>query len=245
MAGAGASGTAAQVERKAIQERDGLRATAGAAPTLAHRCFLYQHCGHVLLPLLGAGRLQPVHCALGSAAGDDGGRHRDHPAGGAGAVPGRQAADHLRQRAAVHRPGLQGVHPHCGHDARAHSPVLSAIERQNRALAQIAQKRVHPARHAAHSGGRPPADPAVCGPLQHGAPPQRDWLRDPGRYAGRPPERDPRRPRPQVGGGAAAAAAAPPAQTRTIGTAPASASWTPSSLCWCCAASARTAFCLR
>jgi hypothetical protein len=63
------------------------------------------------------------------------------------------AADHLRQRAAVHRPGLQGVHPHLGHDARANVTLLSAIERQNRALAQVAEKRMHPAGHAADAGG--------------------------------------------------------------------------------------------
>ncbi|MGB8065159.1 MAG: DDE-type integrase/transposase/recombinase [Candidatus Sulfotelmatobacter sp.] len=49
--------------------------------------------------------------------------------------PGGQAADHLRQRAPVHRPRLQGVHSHLGHDAGAHLAVLPAIERENRTLA--------------------------------------------------------------------------------------------------------------
>jgi putative transposase len=40
------------------------------------------------------------------------------------------AADHLRQRTAVHRAGLQGVHSHLGDDARAHLAVLSAVERE-------------------------------------------------------------------------------------------------------------------
>jgi putative transposase len=48
---------------------------------------------YYLLP--GAGRIQPVHRAPGSEAGDDGGRHRDHPASGTGAVSGSQAANHF------------------------------------------------------------------------------------------------------------------------------------------------------
>jgi len=67
------------------------------------------------------------------------------------AIPGSQAADHLGQRAAVHRARLQRVHSYCGHDARAHGALLSAIERQNRALAQVAEKRVHPARYPAQA----------------------------------------------------------------------------------------------
>src|SRR3974390_322705 len=38
--------------------------------------------------------------------------------GGEGEVPGGAAQDHLGQRAAVHRQGLQGVHSDLGHDAR-------------------------------------------------------------------------------------------------------------------------------
>jgi transposase len=58
------------------------------------------------------------------------------------ALVGGQAADHLRQRAAVHGPGLQGVPPPGGHDARAHGALPSSIERQNRALAQIPRPQV-------------------------------------------------------------------------------------------------------
>ena len=46
-------------------------------------------------------------------------------------------------------------------------------------------------------------------PLQHRAVAQRHWIRDAGRNAGRPAERDPRRTRSQVGGGTASAAKAP------------------------------------
>ena len=47
--------------------------------------------------------------------------------------------------------------------------LLSAIERKNRTLAQVAEKRVHLARHSAHAGRWPTADPALCGPLQRRA----------------------------------------------------------------------------
>ena len=47
------------------------------------------------------------------------------------------------------------------------------------------------------------------GPLQHRTTAQCHWIRDAGRHAGRPAERDPRRTRSQVGGGAASAATAP------------------------------------
>jgi Integrase core domain len=52
-------------------------------------------------------------------------------------------------------------------------------------------------------------DPAVCGPLQHGAVAQRDWLCDTGRHAGWKAEGDPRHTRPQAGGGPSATATAP------------------------------------
>ena len=129
-----------------------------AASTLAYRRFLHQHQRHVLLPVQRAGRLQPVHRALGFARVDDGGRHRDHSARSQGEIPGSEAADHLRQRSAVHRAGLQGVHSDLGHDARENVAVLSAIQRQDRALAQIAQRRMHPAGNAADAGRRAAPD---------------------------------------------------------------------------------------
>ena len=64
---------------------------------------------------------------LGDPRVDDRGGHRDHPAAGQGTAPGGAAPDHLRQRAAVHRQGLQGVHPHLRHDARQNLALLSAI----------------------------------------------------------------------------------------------------------------------
>ena len=69
VAGAGPSGAAAKVERQAVARKGtGFEQPPAAAPALAHRCFLHQHRGHVLLSVQRAGRLQPLHRALGSAA---------------------------------------------------------------------------------------------------------------------------------------------------------------------------------
>ena len=51
-----------------------------------------------------------------------------------GAVPRCAASNHLGQRSAVHREGLQGIHPHLRDDAREDRAVLPAIEREDRAL---------------------------------------------------------------------------------------------------------------
>ena len=91
-------------------------------------------------------------------------------------LPGSAAADHLRQRAAVHRQGLQGVHSDLGHDARQDLAVLPAIERENRALAQIAQRGVHPAGNAVVAGRCAAPGRAVRGPLQQCPPEQRHGL---------------------------------------------------------------------
>jgi hypothetical protein len=64
----------------------------------------------------------------------------DHIAGSEGEVPGSAASHHLGQRPAVHRQGLQGVHSDLGNDARPNLAVLPAIEREDQALAPIAQK---------------------------------------------------------------------------------------------------------
>jgi transposase InsO family protein len=50
---------------------------------------------------------------------------------------------------AVYRQGLQGVHSDLRHDARPDFTVLPSIEWQNRTLAQITQRGVHPARNTA------------------------------------------------------------------------------------------------
>src|SRR5580692_11542409 len=98
-----------------------------------------------------AGWLQSFSGALGSARVDEGSGDRDDSGTSQGEVPGSQAADHLRQRPAVYRTGLQGVHSHLGDDTRAHLAVLSTVEWENRALAQVAQTGVHPAPDAAEA----------------------------------------------------------------------------------------------
>jgi hypothetical protein len=67
--------------------------------------------------------------------------------------PEAKTANHLRQRTAVHRPRLQGVHPHRGDDACANIALLSAIERKAGALAQIPKVRVSACRPASISCG--------------------------------------------------------------------------------------------
>src|SRR5712691_11330377 len=76
-----------------------------------------------------AGWMQSFSGALGSTGVDEGNGHRDDSGTSQREVPGSEAADHLRQRAAVHRAGLQGVHSHLGDDARANLAVLSTVER--------------------------------------------------------------------------------------------------------------------
>ncbi len=71
-----------------------------------------------------------------------------------GKAPGSEAVNHLRQRAAVHRSGFQGVHSHLRHDARPHLALLSAVERKARTLAQVAETGMHSGENATVSGGR-------------------------------------------------------------------------------------------
>jgi hypothetical protein len=80
-------------------------------------------------------------------------------------VHGSEAANHLRQRPAVHRSRFQGVHSHLGHDAHPNLALLSPIERKAGALAQIAEKRMHSTGNAAVTGRRETPDPTVCGSL--------------------------------------------------------------------------------
>ena len=121
---------------------------------------------------------------LGSARVDDGGRHRNHSGRSQGEAPRGEAADHLRQRSAIHRAGFQRIHPNLGDDSRPDVALLSAIERKNRTLAQIAQSGVYSARHAADAGGCATLDSAVRGPLQHRATAQRHRLHHAGGHAG-------------------------------------------------------------
>ena len=101
------------------RQRHRLSAAARRPRALARRRQLRQHLRHVLLSRERPRRLQPVHRPLGTARINEGVRRRDRPATGPGKVPRRSAPHHHRQRPAVHRQGLQGVHPALRHDPRA------------------------------------------------------------------------------------------------------------------------------
>jgi putative transposase len=84
-----------------------------------------------------SGWIQSLYRALGRAGVDEGGRYRGNPRtsqGEVGEVPGSEATNYLRQRAAVHRSRLQGVYSNLWHDACPNLSLLSPIERENRAL---------------------------------------------------------------------------------------------------------------
>src|SRR5271157_615422 len=117
----------------------------------------------------------------------------------------------ISERAAVHRARLQGVHSYLRHDARAHLAVLSAVEWQDRTLAQVAQAGMYPAAHAADSGRCAALDSSLCGSLQHGASAQRNRVCDPAGHAAGAPGRDPCRTRWQTGAGSPPAATPPAA----------------------------------
>jgi len=123
-------------------------------------------------------------CALGPARINEGGRHRGHSRTRQREVPAGKAAHHLGQRAAVHRPRLQGVHSHLRDDPRAHISVLSVVERKIGTVAQISKNRMHSAAHSADVGRCAPLDSELRGSLQHGASAQRDRLCDTAGYAG-------------------------------------------------------------
>ena len=63
--------------------------------------------------------------------------------------PGATPTHHHRQRTAVHRQGLQGIHPHRRHDPCPYLSLLPAVQRQDRTLAQNPQGRLHPRQSAA------------------------------------------------------------------------------------------------
>jgi hypothetical protein len=80
---------------------------------------------------------------------------------------------------------LQGVHSDLGHDARQNFAVLSPIEWENRTLAQIAQRRVHPAGNATVAGRRATTGARLRGALQQRSPEQRHRLHHAEGYARR------------------------------------------------------------
>src|SRR5580658_1251150 len=143
MASLEASRTTLAMERQAIVQGDRLRAATPAASTLAYRCLLHQCLRDLLLLVQRSGWVQSFYRALGPARVDEGGRHRGDSGTSQGDVPRGKAANHLGQRAAVHRTGFQGVYSHLGHDACADFTVLPAVEWEAGALAQVAEERMH------------------------------------------------------------------------------------------------------
>ena len=80
-------------------------------------------------------------------------------------LPRRHATHHHRQRAPVHRQGLQGVHPHRRHDPRQNLALLPPKQRQDRTLAQNPQRRLHPRQGPAVPRRRPPHRRRVTSPI--------------------------------------------------------------------------------
>ena len=111
--------------------------------------------------------------------------------------------------------GLQGVHSDLGHDPRQNFALLSPIERKDRALAQIAQGRVHPAGNATVAGRCTASGGGLRGPLQQRPPEQRHGLHHSEGHVGWAATGDPRGARPEVGGGAEAKADSSPASRLT------------------------------
>ena len=91
------------------------------------------------------------------------------------------------------------------------SPLLSPIEREDRALAQIAEKRVHPAGNAAVAGRCAASGRGLRGALQQRPPEQCHRLHHAEGHARGASARDPRRTRPQVGSRQTATPESPPA----------------------------------
>jgi hypothetical protein len=103
--------------------------------------------------------------------------------------------------------GIQGMHSTLGHDARADLAVLSAIELQNRTLAQIAEGGM-PATGRAELRGRGTSNGSgLRGLLPSGAVAQCEPLRRAARSAGRPGRGDLDREGSEAGGGPVATAA--------------------------------------
>src|SRR5947208_2492710 len=209
LASASSGGPPGALERQAVEQGEGLPAAPGAARALARGYLLPQSGGHLLLPLQRVGRLQPLLGALGDSRSDDRSRSRDHFAAGAGAVSSALAPHHLGQRAAVHRPRLQGIHPPLRYDSRPDLAVLSAVERQDRTLAPIVERRVCPPGGAAVDRRRAPLGGSLRGPLQSGPVAQRHRLRYALGQARRARAANLCRARSQAGSGAAPAPASP------------------------------------
>src|SRR5579875_29188 len=116
--------------------------------------------------------------AWGAARIDEGSKSGNHFGAGAGETSPGGAPHHLRQRAAVHRLRLQGVHSGLRHDPCPDLAVLSAIERGVRIIHQnvevrgglpdgISRSRRHSSqyRHVSREGLQPKTPASALGYL--------------------------------------------------------------------------------
>jgi len=155
------------------------------------------------------GHLQPLHRELGSAGGDDRGGHRSrhgarqelHPRADAPSDNGPQfiAKD------------FQRVHSDPGHDPRQELRPIIRNRTENRALTQIVQRRVHPARNAIVTGRCATSCGGLRRALQQRPLEQCHGLHHSEGHARRASARDSCRAGSEVGGGAKAAADSSPA----------------------------------
>lgn len=100
---------------------------------------------------------------------------------------------------------------HLGHDARPNLPLLSTVERQDRALAQVAEKRVHSAGNAVVAGRCAAPGQGLRGALQQRPPEQCHRLHPAEGRAGGASAGNPRGTRPEAGSRQTAAPESPPA----------------------------------
>ena len=100
-------------------------------------------------------------------------------------VPRGDTANHLRQRAVVHRSRLQGVHPDRRNDACPKVPLLPPIQWETQTLAWNTQERSDPAQDAPRSRRRTKNRHGQCHSLQLFAAEQRHWIYHARRSAGR------------------------------------------------------------
>jgi len=130
--------------------REAIRTTFALRETHVLPVVLPEHRRHILLSLLGARRGFARHPGLGHPAPDERERRGDRHPAGAGGLPASAAPDHYRQWAAVHRQGLQGVHPALADYSCPLFSPLPAEQRQTGTLPPHPQGAGHPAQDAAH-----------------------------------------------------------------------------------------------
>lgn len=90
-------GSPGPLERKAVEEGNGLRTAAAPAPALAYGYLVFESGRDVLLPVLVSGWREPGGGSLGDSRINDGSGCGVHLGAGEGAVPASAASNHLGQ----------------------------------------------------------------------------------------------------------------------------------------------------